>query len=113
MRSIGFFCLKTSSRFEGETISGTKKPGRASYIPVASLLFGQSPTNILQPPTIHSNLTATTSLKRTVLLHDAQNLDDDLGSRSDEHLTLASSFGVDNVVETVVEDGDSDHFERW
>jgi len=45
-----------------------------------------------------------------MLLHNTQNLDDDLGSGSDEHLTLASSFGVDNVVETVVEDGDSDHF---
>jgi hypothetical protein len=47
----------------------------------------------------------------TVLLHDGQDLDDDLGGRSDQDLTLSSSFGVDDVVQAVVKDGDSDHFD--
>lgn len=31
-------------------------------------------------------------------LHDTQELDNDLGGRTDEHLTLASALGIDNVV---------------
>ena len=46
-----------------------------------------------------------------MLLHDRQDLDDDLGSGPDEHLPLASSFGVDDVVQTVVEYGDTGHLE--
>lgn len=47
----------------------------------------------------------------TVLLHDGQDLNDDLGGRSDQDLSLSSSFGVDDVVQAVVKDGDSDHFD--
>ena len=31
-------------------------------------------------------------------LHDAKELDDDLGGRADEDLALATALGVDNVV---------------
>lgn len=34
----------------------------------------------------------------TVLLHDREGLDDDLGRRADKHLALAAALGVDNVV---------------
>ena len=34
----------------------------------------------------------------TVLLHDSEDLDDDLGRRSDHDLSLSSSLGVDDVV---------------
>ena len=34
----------------------------------------------------------------TMALHNAQELDDDLGRRADEHLALAAALGVDNVV---------------
>jgi len=34
----------------------------------------------------------------TVLLHDGEDLDDDLGRRSDHDLSLSSSFGIDDVV---------------
>ena len=34
----------------------------------------------------------------TMSLHDTEELDDDLGWRSYEHLTLSTTFGVDNVV---------------
>jgi hypothetical protein len=34
----------------------------------------------------------------TVLLHDREDLDDDLGGRSDHDLSLSSSFGIDDVV---------------
>lgn len=46
----------------------------------------------------------------TVLLHAREELDDDLGGRSDEHLTLALSLSVDDGLQTVVlrgEGGDS------
>lgn len=36
--------------------------------------------------------------RRTVLLHDREDFDDDLGRRSDQDLSLSSSFSVDNVV---------------
>jgi hypothetical protein len=45
-----------------------------------------------------------------VLLHDSKELDDDLGGRTDEDLTLASLLGVVHGVERIVEDGSLDHF---
>ena len=33
-----------------------------------------------------------------MLLHDGEDLDDDLGRRSDHDLSLSSSFGIDDVV---------------
>ena len=50
---------------------------------------------------------------RTVLLHDRQELDNDLGGRADQNLTLASLLGVVHGVERIVEDGSLDHFEGW
>lgn len=35
-------------------------------------------------------------------LHDTEELDDDLGGRTDENLALATALSVDNVVEAVV-----------
>jgi hypothetical protein len=40
---------------------------------------------------------------RTVALHDLQELDDDLGGRSDQDLTLAGLLGIVDGVEGVVE----------
>lgn len=34
----------------------------------------------------------------TVLLHNGEHLDNDLGARADEHLALSAALGVDNVV---------------
>jgi hypothetical protein len=45
-----------------------------------------------------------------VLLHDSQELGDDLGARSDKHLALTSLLGVVDGVERIVEDGCLDHF---
>jgi hypothetical protein len=44
-----------------------------------------------------------------VALHDLQELDDDLGGRSDQDLTLAGLLGVVDVVEGIVENGSADH----
>ena len=44
-----------------------------------------------------------------MLLHDTQELDDDLGARSDEDLTLSSLLGVVERVESVVKNGSADH----
>lgn len=49
--------------------------------------------------------------KHTVLLHDAQELDDDLGRRSDQDLPFARLLGVVDGIEGVVENGSLDHFE--
>ena len=40
----------------------------------------------------------------TVLLHDAEELDDDLGRRSDQDLSLSGLLGVVDGVERIVED---------
>ena len=47
--------------------------------------------------------------KRTVTLHDSEELDDDLGARSDQDLALAGLLGVVDAVEGIVEDGGADH----
>lgn len=46
----------------------------------------------------------------TVLLHDSQELDDDLGARSDHDLALAGLLGVVDGLERIVEDGGASHF---
>jgi hypothetical protein len=46
-----------------------------------------------------------------VLLHQRQELDDDLGRRTDQDLALATLLSVVDVVEAVVQDGDADHFD--
>lgn len=43
-------------------------------------------------------------------LHDLQELDNDLGARSDQDLTLAGLLGIVDGVEGVVENGSADHF---
>lgn len=43
-------------------------------------------------------------------LHDGQELDDDLGGRTDQDLALASLLGVVDGIEAIVEDGSLDHF---
>ena len=42
--------------------------------------------------------------QHTVLLHDTEELDDDLGGRADEHLSLSGLLGVVDGVERIVED---------
>jgi len=53
---------------------------------------------------------ATEEGRRTVTLHDSQELDDDLGGRTDHDLALAGLLGVVDGVERIVEDGSLDHF---
>ena len=50
-------------------------------------------------------------LAHTVSLHDAQEFDNDLRTRSDEDLALAGLFGVVDGVERIVEDTGFDHGE--
>jgi len=47
----------------------------------------------------------------TVLLHDAQELDDDLGAGTNEDLALAALLGVVDGIERIVKDGSLDHFD--
>lgn len=47
--------------------------------------------------------------RRTVALHDAQELGDDLGAGPDHDLALASLLGIVDALESVVEDGGADH----
>lgn len=48
--------------------------------------------------------------RRTVALHDLEELDNDLGGRSDQDLTLAGLLGIVDGVEGVVENGSANHF---
>lgn len=52
----------------------------------------------------------TSIVKRTVALHDLEELDNDLGARSDQDLTLAGLLGIVDGVEGIVENGSADHF---
>lgn len=49
--------------------------------------------------------------QRTVSLHDAQELNDDLRAGSDEHLALAALLGVIDGIERIVEDAGFDHLD--
>lgn len=63
-------------------------------------------------PELFADFTRTQEkIKRTVLLHDSQELDNDLGGRSDQDLTLASLLGVVDGIESVVENGSANHFD--
>lgn len=44
-----------------------------------------------------------------MLLHDREELDNDLGARADQNLTLALLLGVVDSVEAVIEDGRTSH----
>lgn len=46
-----------------------------------------------------------------MLLHDLQELDNDLGRRSDQDLTLAGLLGVVDALESIVENGSADHLD--
>ena len=43
-------------------------------------------------------------------LHDLEELDNDLGGRTDQDLALAGLLGVVEAVKRIVEDGSADHF---
>ena len=45
-----------------------------------------------------------------MLLHDTEELDNDLGRRTDKNLALARLLGVVDGVERIVKDGGLDHF---
>lgn len=51
--------------------------------------------------------------ERTVLLHDLEELDDDLGRRTDHDLALAGLLGVVDAVEGIVENGSADHLDGF
>ena len=46
-----------------------------------------------------------------MLLHDVQELDNDLGRRTDHNLTATRLLGIVHGVERIVEDGSADHFD--
>jgi hypothetical protein len=46
-----------------------------------------------------------------VLLHDGEELDNDLGRRSDHDLALAGLLGVVHRIESVVENGSANHLD--
>ena len=45
----------------------------------------------------------------TVLLHDLQELDDDLGGGTNKDLTLSTLFSIVNALESIVQHADTDH----
>lgn len=65
-------------------------------------------------PSYHAEWVVRNSKKKvpphTVTLHDLEELDDDLGARSDQDLTLAGLLGVVDGVEGIVKNGSADHF---
>jgi len=51
-------------------------------------------------------------LRHTVLLHNAEELDDDLGAWSDQDLSLSGLLGIVDGIERIVEDGGLNPFCR-
>lgn len=51
------------------------------------------------------------SLLRTVLLHHAEELDNDLRAGADEDLALSRFLGIVDAVQGIVEDGSLNHFD--
>lgn len=51
--------------------------------------------------------------RHTVLLHDTEELDDDLGRWVEEDLSLSRLLGVVDGVKRIVEDGGLDHVCGW
>jgi hypothetical protein len=49
-------------------------------------------------------------LRHTVLLHNTEELDDDLGGWPDQDLALASLLGIVDRIQAVVKDAGLDHF---
>lgn len=48
-----------------------------------------------------------------MLLHQGQELDNDLGGRTNQNLALATLLGIVDVVEAIVQDGNTDHFRLY
>ena len=44
-----------------------------------------------------------------MLLHDAQELDDDFRARPDQYLALSRLFGIVDIFQRIIEDGSLDH----
>ena len=79
-------------------------------------IFGSLKTNDGYRP--QSQVVITPGMKRgrgadglTMALHDAEELDDDLGGRSDQDLALAGLLGVVDALESIVENGSADHLD--
>ncbi len=68
-----------------------------------------NPNHALMTPTKSRRVIE--SVKLTVFLHDAQELDNDLGARSDQDLSLAGLFGVVDAVERIVEHAGANHLD--
>jgi hypothetical protein len=49
-------------------------------------------------------------IKHTMLLHNAEELDNDFGAGSDQDLSLSRLLGVVDGIERIVEDGRLNHF---
>ena len=45
----------------------------------------------------------------TVLLHDTEELDDDLGGRADKDLALAAALGIGDALESIVQHANTNH----
>lgn len=48
-----------------------------------------------------------------MLLHNLQELDDDLGAGSDHDLALSGLLGVVDALESIGKNGGSSHFDGW
>lgn len=49
--------------------------------------------------------------QHTMLLHDLEELDNDLGRRTDQDLTLAHLLGVVDALESIIQNGGVDHLD--
>ena len=78
------------------------------------ILKGQKSWSIRKPlpsyqPGDGSQKTQEPNFRHTVLLHDAEELDNDLGGRPDQDLALASLLGIVDRIQAIVKDASLDH----
>lgn len=60
---------------------------------------------------LHALVKEQAKMSHTVLLHDLQKLDNDLGRRADQDLTLAHLLGVVDALKSIVQNGGADHLD--
>ena len=93
---------RTCKIFAHQYIGYLKGKGR-------EVIYVLRPLPSYQPEESPQTRSSRCAISRTVLLHDAQELDDDLGARSDQNLALSGLLGVVDAVERIVENTGSDH----
>ena len=101
---------------ETELTSGQQVTNPLFHFTKLDVETGRDDTTLVQATVqLNDNLTSAVVINDfeftnvTVLLHDLQELDDDLGGGADKNLTLSTLFGIVNALKSIVQHADTNH----